>query len=176
VLPSIELRIQTLVKALSQVVLPAIDPGNALAREQAQLVIAHLQLIAQQWTKALPYEAQSFAASRALAERLADNAAGGERTRAAAMALRAALAARVDAHDLGSLVGGNLALSSALDVMIEAASVDGAPDFRAVLDRAVLDDSAERAVRERVWFAGTGLDPERSRLPSLDDLLRGASG
>jgi len=163
-LPSIELRIQNLIKALSQVVLPAIDPGNALAREQAQLVIGHLQLIAVQWDKALPFEAQSLAALRELGQRLASAAEGGSATVQAAAQLREALAVREDGAALGS----------AIDSLIRAASADGAAGFRAQLDQAVLEHGALQAWRERVWFAGNGLDPDPSALPSIDEMLGGA--
>jgi hypothetical protein len=161
VLPSIELRIQNLIKALSQVVLPAIDPGNALAREQAQLVIGHLELIARQWERAPAYEAQAFAALRELADRLVRDAEGGSGTMEAAAALREAPPRRAEVGD-------------AIDRLIRAASADGSPGFRARLENAVLEHGALHAWRERVWFAGTGLDPDASALPSIDEMLQGA--
>ena len=173
-LPSIELRIQNLIKALSQVVLPAIDPGNALAREQAQLVIGHLQLIAVQWDKALPFEAQSLAALRELGQRLASAAEGGSETVQAAAQLREALAVREDGAALATVVRASAALGSAIDSLIRAASADGAAGFRAQLDQAVLEHGALQAWRERVWFAGNGLDPDPSALPSIDEMLGGA--
>lgn len=159
-LPSIELRIQNLVKALSQVVLPAIDPGNGLAREQAQLVIAHLHLIAQQWTRAPAFEAGSLAALQALAERLADLADGGRVTSQAGAELRSALG-----RDFATL-------GNAVARLIVATGEDGAPAFRAQLDEQVLEYGAHQAWRERVWFAGSGLDPDRASLPSIDEMLR----
>jgi hypothetical protein len=164
VLPSIELRIANLIKALSQVVLPAIDPRNALAREQAQLAIGHLQLIALQWRKAAAFEAQALATLRELGEQLADAAAGGGGTMQAAAALREALTLGRAYAELGG----------AIDRLIRAASADAAPDFRARLDDAVLAHGALQAWRERVWFAATGLDPDARALPSIDEMLRGA--
>ena len=52
-LPDIDLRLTNTIKALSDVVLPALPTGEALAREQAQLAIAHLGLVQQQWKAAL---------------------------------------------------------------------------------------------------------------------------
>jgi hypothetical protein len=37
-----------------------------------------------------------------------------------------------------------------------------------------LEHGALQAWRERVWFAGTGLDPDARALPSIDAMLRGA--
>ena len=59
-LPSIDLRIQNLVKALQEVVVPAIPERERLARDQAMLVIGHLRMIAVQWKSALLFEAQSL--------------------------------------------------------------------------------------------------------------------
>lgn len=162
-LPSIELRIQNLVKALSEVVLPAIDPENGLAREQAGLVIAHLRLIAQQWEKAPAFEAGSLDALRALAQRLADLAEGGLATSSAAADLRTALGTQDFAK-----------IGNAVDRLIFAVGEDGGPAFRAQLDERVLEYGALQAWRERVWFAGTGLDPDAAGLPSIDEMLNGA--
>ena len=178
-LPSIELRIQNLIKALSQVVLPAVDPGNGLAREQAQLVIAHLQVIAKQWDKAQTFEAQSLAALRALAERLALAAAGGGETSRAGAGLRRALAQRSESNERAALAREHEALGTAIEELIAAAFAaafaDGSADFRAQLDEAVLEHGQYQAWRERVWFAGNALDPDRAELPSIDEMLRGSA-
>lgn len=174
-LPGIELRIQNLIKALSQVVLPAVDPGNGLAREQAQLVIAHLQLIAQQWDKAQTFEAQSLAALRALGERLAPAAAGGAETSRACAGLRDALARRSASNERAELAREHQALGTALEQLIAATFADGSADFRAQLDEAVLEHGEHQAWRERVWFAGNALDPDRAELPSIDEMLRGST-
>ena len=75
--PSIELRIQTMIKAMSEVILPAIEPGNDLAREQGQLMIAQLGLIARQWDKAQSYDTLCLRELVGLARTLAAGAAGG---------------------------------------------------------------------------------------------------
>ena len=41
------LQVQTVIKAMTDVVLPAVDPNNKLAQEQARLVIGMLHLVAQ---------------------------------------------------------------------------------------------------------------------------------
>ena len=69
-MPSIELRLKTMAKAVQEVILPAIAPGNDLAREQAQLLIAHLALISQHWRHAHAYDALAFEAIKELAARL----------------------------------------------------------------------------------------------------------
>jgi hypothetical protein len=159
-LPSIELRIANVIKALAQVVLPAIDPNNGLAREQAALAIGHLQLIAEQWSRAPEFEARALAALQAMGEVLAAAATGGARTQKAAAELR-------------SVLGDSREPGAEIDALIEAAFADGSADFRAIVDEAVLAHGARQAWRERVWFQGNGLDLDRAALPSIDEMLRG---
>ena len=46
--PSFDLRLQTMMKAMTEVVLPAVDPDNSAAVEQANLVIGSLNLLTEQ--------------------------------------------------------------------------------------------------------------------------------
>ena len=55
--PDIDVRLQSVIKAIEQVILPALDPHNPLAREQAALAIGHLHMIRGQ----LPYMADYMA-------------------------------------------------------------------------------------------------------------------
>lgn len=47
--PDIDLRISTMVRAMEEVVMPAVDTHNGLAREQAALLVGQLKLLAAQW-------------------------------------------------------------------------------------------------------------------------------
>jgi hypothetical protein len=125
-MPSIELRLQTMAKAMAEVILPAIAPENALAREQAQLMIAQLGMVANHWRRAAEYDALGLREIAALAERLCAVATGG---------------------------------------------IDGDEAFEQASSEAILEYSALEAWRGRVWFAGCGMDPERARLPEIDDML-----
>ena len=168
-MPSIELRIATMVRALREVIEPALAPDNPLAREQAQLVAAHLELLARQIPLAQQYEDLSLRATTALATRLVAQAAGGERTLAAAAALQDRLAARVPGDQ--SAAARRAALGAAMDALIAAAHVDASAAFRAALYDAVLADAARQALRDRAWFAANGLDPEQADLPDCRTAL-----
>jgi hypothetical protein len=71
-LPNIDLRIGNLVKALEQVILPALPASQRLARDQVRLVIGHLRMLGGQWKTALRYEEISFEELAALARDLAE--------------------------------------------------------------------------------------------------------
>ena len=51
-----ELQLQTMIKAMTDIVLPAVDADNRLAQEQARLVIATLQLVAKRLLIAYRYD------------------------------------------------------------------------------------------------------------------------
>jgi hypothetical protein len=172
-LPSIDIRIQNLVKAIEQVVLPAVDPENKLAQEQARLVIAHLHLIGQQWDKAHVFETQSLKAMCKLAAALVGTSAGGSETMATAARVKAA----AEAIDFSELTMANAvaqvitALGTEVDALIFAISADGSDACRRASKEVILEYSARQARRERVWFAGNALDPNRAELVSIDEML-----
>jgi hypothetical protein len=169
-MPSIDLRLQSMAKALADVILPAIAPENALAREQAQLLTAQLGMIAKHWRRAADYDALGLREIAALAERLSAVATGGPETRAAAHRLAAVLRKR-KGRRAGAVDEERAAIASAIDGLIRASGVDGDEPFKQASSGAILEYSALEAWRGRVWFAGCGMDPERARLPEIDDML-----
>ena len=64
------LQIQTSIKAMMDVVLPAVDPNNKLAQEQARLVIGMLNIVAQRMSLTYRYDRDELARFLALAETL----------------------------------------------------------------------------------------------------------
>ena len=68
------LQIQTVIKAMTDVVLPAVDPNNKLAQEQARLVIGMLHLVAQRQPLMYRYDRDELSRFLALAETLEDQA------------------------------------------------------------------------------------------------------
>jgi hypothetical protein len=173
-MPSIELRLQTMAKAMTDVILPALAAENALAREQAQLLIAQLGMIAKHWRRAAEHEALELREVTALAERLSAVAAGGAETRAAADAL-AALLRRREERPPAAVDEDRATVASAIDVLIRASGIDGDEAFRRSSSEAILDHSALQARRDRIWFAGCGMDPERAGLPEIDEMLAEAT-
>ncbi len=55
--PSIDLRVATLIRAVEDVIAPAIDQTNHLAKEQTALLVGQLKLLAAQWNRAADYAA-----------------------------------------------------------------------------------------------------------------------
>lgn len=163
-MPSIELRLRTLMRALSEVILPAIDPSNSLAQEQARLLLGHLHAIALQLDHEATLNAHDDEATRQLAYALLASADGGDQTRAAQAAL--ALAVNGDRHGL----------LEAIDAFVLAGGVDGSPTCKAASMRLVLDDARAAAWRGRAWFRAMGYEPDPAALPDIPTLLATLSG
>ena len=169
-IPSIELRLKTMAKAMAEVILPAIEPGNGLAREQAQLMIAQLDVIGKHWQKAATLDALELREIVGLGQRLAAAAEGGGQTMAAAGALAGLLRQRESAP-FASVTEERSAIAAAIDRLVHASGIDGSDAFKKSSSDLILDYSAEQAWRDRVWFADCGMDPERADLPSIDAML-----
>ena len=168
-MPSIELRLKTMAKAVQEVILPAIAAGNDLAREQAQLLIAHLALISQHWRHAHTYDALTLDAIKQLAERLVVTAQGGEQTANASAAVARCLNNCIDAETDAAVQ--RAAIAAAIDHLVNASAKDGNTRFRDTLFKAIVDHGALQAWRDRVWFAGSGMDPESASLVSIEQML-----
>src|SRR5262249_8898019 len=143
-MPSIELRLQTMAKAMAQVILPAIGLENALAREQAQLMIAQLRMVARHWRRAAEYDALGLREIASLAEPLCAVATGGAETRAAAEALETLLRERKQ-RPAGAVDEERTAIASAIDALVRASGIDGDEAFDQASSKAILEYSALEA-------------------------------
>lgn len=85
-----QIQLQAVIKALSDVVLAAIDPDNKLAIEQGKLSIGLLALLAQQLPMQFTFDRDELARLIATAGTLATDAQGGAGTQAAVAALNEA--------------------------------------------------------------------------------------
>lgn len=172
-LPSIDIRIQTLLRAMQTVVMPALDANNSLAQEQARLVVAHLDMMARQWDKAYLFEVQSLQAMNDLGIALYNSASGGKYTRAAGVKLRgtveeASLTEPRTATEAASMIR---SIGTAVDELIIAITKDGDSVAKSAMQSEVIGYSKVQARKERIWFASSNLDPDRSQLGSIEDML-----
>ncbi|AGH51800.1 hypothetical protein G432_20590 (plasmid) [Sphingomonas sp. MM-1] len=169
-LPDIDLRIDNMLKALEQVVIPALPSDGRLARDQVNLVIGHLRMVKDQWRFAVKFEAGSLANMIRLGTDLAGQA--DERYQDE---LGAALAAARDADptDQAALAAVIGTLGGVIDRII--LGEDGRVPLPPPAFAAVIDYGRRQARRERSWFAGTGLDPDRAELPTIAQTMGAAS-
>lgn len=160
--PGIDLRITSMIRAMEDVVRPAIDPGNSLAAEQAALVVGHLRLLAIHWSKADAYARTCLADLDRTLEGLVPS--GGPATSAAAADLARARGQGGDAE------AHYKAVMRATDSLVRAAARDGDHAFRETLRGAVLAFSTRQSLRDRSWFAASGFDLNPGELHSIADL------
>jgi hypothetical protein len=171
-----EIQIQSMIKAMTDVVLPAVDTGNQLAQEQARLIIGMLSLMAVQ----LPLQ---FRFDRDELHRLLDCAAAlrglaSEDTGLAAVAEDLAAAhrrgrtifeeSRVDPADLTAAVR---ALRAAVSELVRAAETIDDPALVAGVERIVLDLSREQLLRDRSLLLPQGWELDPGSIPSIESLL-----
>lgn len=165
-IPDIELRLDSVRRALTEVILPAIDAGNSLAIEQTMLAIGHIGMIMGQADSVADYVSICFAD---LVETMADlPPADGPKTAAAAATFAAALP--VPAQDADCRAAYRTA-SAALEHLIRTADGDGDTAFRRELHQRVLAFTKRQSLRERSWFGASGFDPDARTLPSIAEMI-----
>ena len=168
-LPNIDLRIANMMKALEQVILPALPREQRLARDQAMLVVGQLHMMSQQWKSALRYEALSLDELIALARALASDAPA---SIGAPLETSLAVAQACDRTSIAALEQASIALGHAVDAAI-LGGAEHLPLSQAAID-AVLDYALRHARRERTWFKANQLDPDQGDLPDIEAMLTAA--
>lgn len=162
--PDFDLRFKSMRRALTTVIIPAIEGDNQLAQEQAALLVAHLDMMAVQWSRADAYARLCRTELAQLVGRL--DVAGGPETIAAG----SRLLALAEDRRLAPAAGFH-AMSAALEELVRAADRDGDGGFRAELHREVLLHGREQAARDRSWFVQCGFDVNAGELADIDVII-----
>lgn len=171
--PDTDLQLQAMIKSLREVVLPAVDPANRLAREQLEVSIGLLGLLASRLPLSFRYAVDELTRQLELARGLAaldgDDGAAPTDQLGAAIAHGGTVLARAGSgpEDLRAAVH---ALRAASAAWVGRLAVTGDAAQRAALTRLVLDDAREHLLRERAWLAPQGWE-EAGSLPPLDSLV-----
>jgi hypothetical protein len=167
--PSILARIDSMVQAMGDIVLPAIEADKNLAREQAQLVVAHLHLMKKQLAHADAFDRIELAAAVQLGRQLLELAAADTGVASDRQALQAAISEGESVPDrqdaIRAVNGGTENFVRALRQRGERSSIDA-------MTRTVLALAQEQSRRNLIWFASNGFDAERDSLPSIESLFR----
>lgn len=148
--PSVDDRLASIIRAMSDIILPALPADASLAREQVQLAIGHVQILRAQLIDLAAFEREELDDAKKLAVSLLQAGSGGPVLTAALSVLRDAVASAVSADSV----------NQAIHEVIRAAGIDGATTFRARLRSDVLSLEEARTSKDRRWFAGMGFDQE----------------
>jgi hypothetical protein len=151
-IPAVDDRLASVVRALTDVVMPSLPPEAGLAQEQIQLAIGHLQILRAQLDGTPDFEAEEAADARALGQLLLGAGGGGLTTSAALAALKSAVEAKTGARE------DRIAIHSAIDAVVKACSADGSDAFRAQIGKIIVTHQTPRTMKDRKWFAPFGFD------------------
>ena len=142
-IPSTELRLKTMMRAMTESIIPALDTDDSLAQEQAGLLMGHINALIQQQGLEPKVNQQEHQAMTELATFLLSVAEGGENTINARNVLANAL--QQDCFET---------LSKAVERLI--ATEDATPAFKKAAWQPVLDYSKAAAARGQEWFKPMG--------------------
>jgi hypothetical protein len=168
--------IPAMVKAMTETVLPAVDPENKLAVEQARLVIGMLQLISIRLPLLTRYDRIELRHQVELAKRVSAECHGGPSTVAALEELQAAAGAaenalgRVDV-DPREIEASLLAIRGRIGTLVIAVNEDGERESRGALRRSIVSESRAEIDRARAWVLPQGWESDPGDLPSIEALL-----
>jgi hypothetical protein len=170
------LLIPSMIKAMTDTVLPAVDPENHLANEQARLVIGMLHLMQRRLPLLARYDRTELRHFVELAGRLAVESRGGEATTRAVDGLAAAARAgertleraAVDPSDVERAL---FDLRARVGDLVRAIAEDGEAESRRTIRRTIIASSAAEIERARSWLAPQGWEGDPSPLPPIEELL-----
>jgi hypothetical protein len=151
-IPSVNDRLASVVRALTDVIMPSLPPEAGLAQEQIQLAIGHLQILQAQLDGTPAFEAEEAEDARALGHLLGNAGAGGAETQGALSALKLSLEPNTDVR------AARVAIHNAIDGVIRTAAVDGSAEFRAAIGKIIIAHQTPRTMKDRKWFELMGFD------------------
>ena len=153
--PSVNDRLDSVLRALTGVILPALPAEASLAEEQTQLIIGQLSILRMQLDNQAAFEAENTEDFAAMGHLIAAQAKGGPLTHQALESLKAEL--------LNDTVSKKPQVRSAriqlaIDALLIALREDGDADARAAVGKSILDLGSKRAKKDRRWFMPMGFD------------------
>lgn len=171
-----DLQIKSVIKAMNDVVLPAVDPQNKLAQEQVRLCMGLLGLMARQLPLQFRFDCDELARLSAYSAELQRIASGGGETSAALAALKEKTVsanttierAKASPQDVEQAVR---SLREATGSLISSVFRDGDSAVQERVQRATLAMSKEQLLRDRAWVITQGWEPDPKSVPSIEQLL-----
>lgn len=173
------IQIQSMVKALTDVVLPALDPGNRLAQEQARLIVGTLLLMSKQLPLQFRFDCDALRRLVSFARELQERSEGltgaeaavGELVVQVAAASRVLERAQADPEELLSSIH---SLRAAVGSFVSVVAEEGSASQVALVQRSVVAHSREQLLRDRSWVLTQGWEPNPASVPLIETLIGGA--
>lgn len=169
-IPSAELRLSSMIRAVEDVILPAVAGHSGLAEEQAHILLGQLHLLRMQVDHVPAYERVEARSLGALARDLVQQADGGDATASSAGALEELLSGS-DPVSPADVRAFTTAVSVAVEELLLASGRDGTDAFKASSTETVIRHGREQSMRDRSWFALTGFEGADVVLTPFDELV-----
>ncbi|MET0987618.1 MAG: hypothetical protein ABW034_19660 [Steroidobacteraceae bacterium] len=175
-IPSHAARLQSMLRSMTEVIIPALNRDDQLAHDQAQILLGNLRLLSDQADRTYEYDMVELREYVALLKELTRIVQGGRQTTARKEAALGTLAEAepiaalpIPEHQL--LAARLTGVKAAVDALISAIYADGEPTCRKAAVAVVLSQAASQNRRERAWFRSAGFDSALNEVPSLDEVL-----
>jgi hypothetical protein len=171
-----QFQIQVVLKALLDVVLPAVDPNNKLAQEQAQLVIGTLQIVAQRLSLLYRYDREEltrFLSLAAVLQKQARDLPGAEKplqALAGSVAVGADVLERARAEP-GELEAANFDLRDRIGTLIAEIYAGSHPRKLSHISATIMTHAGDQLLRERSWLIAQGWEADPKSVPAIETLL-----
>jgi hypothetical protein len=174
--PDFALRIQSMIRSVREVILPALPTDQMLAIDQANILVGYLRIMAEQHDRVFEYLLVELSEYAELVSALTEGAHGGESIDGAVATARSALAKAAPVlrasiprqAELAALVK---SLKVSVDELQHAVRRDGTAAIREASTKRVMEQAERQIMRERVWFRASGFELDAGGLPSIDQVL-----
>lgn len=170
------LALQSVIKAMTDVVLPAVDPHNKLAQEQSRLVIGVLGLLATRLPLLYRYECDELSRFLVLADTLHSQTVGISDTQQALLNLTAVAAAGKDVLERAraepaELEAANFELREKIGALVSVVYGKANATQRQAIGATVTAHASQQLLRERAWHVSQGWESDPTALPAIESLL-----
>lgn len=151
--PNTDERIASIVRSLTNVILPALPDEASLAQEQVQLCIGHLQILRSQFDQTVDFEVQEIEDAKHLAKTCIESVVGNATTRHAITNLKTLLEPSHETKGRDHLNQ----INSAIEALIQSAFNDE-PKTKDQVTSIILQHEKVRSQKDRHWCAPFGFD------------------
>lgn len=168
-----QLQIQTIIKALMEDILPALDQTNQLAMQSAQLAIGTLTLISQHLPLEYRYDCDELTRLVDAADTLQAHAADSALADTAKKARDVLARARAEP---GEILDAIHQMRAATAETVRTVYAQGDEATQAAVQSTVLAMSKDQLLRDRSWLLMQGWEPNPEAVPAIDTLLKPVGG
>lgn len=168
--PAIQL--QSVIKSLRDAVIPAVDPANKMAVEQAHLIAMTLELVASRLALQYRYDRDELVHLTRTVDCLLDASGNGSAVTALAAAnneaKRVVRGACTAPDELENAI---LSLREKVGAVVAEVDDSLVSDPRSGIGAIILDAARVQIEKERSWLISMGFEPEPAVIPVIETLL-----